>query len=149
MNHFRLIPAVYVILRDNNKILLLQRKNTGYHDGDFSLPAGHVDGGETLSEAVIREAKEELGITIEDTALKLVHVLHRKSDVAGNANERVDFYFEAKGWSGNITNMEPEKCNLLEWYAADELPENMIPAVKSVLSAVTSGDIYTNFGWNI
>lgn len=148
MNHFRLIPAIYIILREGNKILLLQRKNTGYHDGDFSLPAGHVDGGETLSAAAKREANEELGITIDSGALKLVHVLHRKSDMPANENERIDFYFEASSWSGDITNMEPEKCSSLQWCAIDELPNNMIPAVKLVINSIASGDIYSNIGWD-
>ena len=148
MSYFRAIPAVYIIMRDGNKVLLLQRKNTGYHDGDFSLPAGHVDGGEKLSDAALREAKEELGISINASALRLVHVMHRKSDKQGNDNERLDFYFEADSWSGEVSNMEPEKCSSLVWCDIDELPVNMVPTVRSALSSVGSGDLYSNSGWN-
>ncbi|MCA9329943.1 NUDIX domain-containing protein [Candidatus Saccharibacteria bacterium] len=148
MNYFRIIPAVYIIMRRGNRILLLQRKNTGYRDGYFSLPAGHVDGGEKLSDAAIREANEELGITIDATALRLVHVMHRKSDTPDNDNERLDCYFEADNWSGDVSNLEPGKCSSLVWCAIDELPTNMIPTVKSALNSVGSGDFYSNSGWN-
>ena len=148
MSYFRVISAVYIIMRDGNKVLLLQRNNTGYHDGNFSLPAGHVDGGEKLNDASVREAKEELGISINATALRLVHVMHRKSDKQSNDNERLDFYFEADSWSGEVSNMEPEKCSSLVWCAIDELPANMVPTVRSALSSVGSGDLYSNSGWN-
>jgi len=127
---------------------MLQRKNTGYHDGDFSLPAGHVDGGEKLVDAAIREAKEELGILINSENLNLVHVLHRKSDSDDNSNERIDFYFEATAWQGEITNEESEKCEALKWFDLNDLPVNAIAPVKSVLHCLSNGDIYSNLGWD-
>lgn len=56
-DRYRFIGAVYIILRDNNKVLLLRRANTGYYDGDYSLPAGHMDGDEPAAHAAVREAK--------------------------------------------------------------------------------------------
>jgi 8-oxo-dGTP pyrophosphatase MutT (NUDIX family) len=61
---FKLIPAVYLILRRNDEVLLLRRANTGYQDGKYSLIAGHLDGDELATEGMIREAKEEAGIVI-------------------------------------------------------------------------------------
>lgn len=52
---FRLIVAVYLILRQNGKILLARRANTGYADGFYSLPAGHLDGDELATEGMARE----------------------------------------------------------------------------------------------
>ena len=50
----KIIPASYLVLIKNNKILLQIRFNTGYEDGKYSRVAGHVDKGETFTEAIIR-----------------------------------------------------------------------------------------------
>ena len=54
------VPAVYLILERDNKILIARRANTGYEDGNYQVPAGHVEEAELPTEAVIREAKEEV-----------------------------------------------------------------------------------------
>lgn len=59
---FKIVPSVYLILMKDNKILFSRRYNTGYFDGYYSFPAGHLDGGETLKQAMVRETEEEIGI---------------------------------------------------------------------------------------
>jgi ADP-ribose pyrophosphatase YjhB (NUDIX family) len=56
---FKLIAAVYLVLIKNNKILLLRRHNTGYFDGYYSLPAGHVEKEETLIKALLEKLKKK------------------------------------------------------------------------------------------
>jgi ADP-ribose pyrophosphatase YjhB (NUDIX family) len=103
---FKIIPTVYLVLIKGNKILLSRRHNTGFHDGEYSLPAGHLNGNETIKQAMVREAKEEIRVKIKSEDLKLVHVMHRK-----DANEeRVNFFLIAKKWKGEIKNMEPHKA---------------------------------------
>ena len=59
MERFKLVVAVHLILIENGKILLLRRYNTGYEDGNYSLVAGHIDGNESVIQAMQREALEE------------------------------------------------------------------------------------------
>lgn len=56
---FKLIPSVYLILRQDDKVLLSRRANTGYQDGNYSLIAGHLDEDEIGTVAMTREAREE------------------------------------------------------------------------------------------
>ncbi|WP_228059029.1 NUDIX domain-containing protein [Nostoc sp. LEGE 06077] len=77
-NPFKLIPDSYLILIKDEKILLIRRFNTGYEDGNYSVVAGLVDGNETFVQAVVREAKEEVGIDLNIQDLEVVHIIHRK-----------------------------------------------------------------------
>jgi 8-oxo-dGTP diphosphatase len=65
MSRHTIIPAVYLILKNSkSEYCLTRRFNTGYMDGYYSLPAGHLDGKESLIVAIIIEAKEEINIDI-------------------------------------------------------------------------------------
>lgn len=140
---FRIIPTVYLVLMKDDKVLLSRRCNTGYHDGEYSFPAGHIDGNETLILAMLREAKEEAGIKLDPENLKLVHVMHRKTPT----EERVNFFFMAEKWEGELKNMEPHKCDDLEWFAVNDLPKNTIPYIRQSLSCVAQKVFYSEYGW--
>ncbi len=58
-----LIGAYLMLLVDNK--VLLQRRKDGYYGGKYSLVAGHTEKGETVIEAIVREAKEESDIILE------------------------------------------------------------------------------------
>lgn len=139
------IVAAYLVLRKSEKILLLKRKKTGYHDGDYSLIAGHVDPGESFTACIIREAFEEAGVRVDQKDLRCVHVMHRKSK--HDSSERVDVFFAANKWQGNIENMEPEKCEDLSWFSIEQLPENMVPCVKYAIKQTMLGNHYSEYGW--
>lgn len=136
------ISAVHLILEQDNKVLLLQRKNTGYEDGNYSVVAGHIDAGESAKMAMIREAREEAGIEIHPDDLHMVHLMHRYSD-----RERIDFFLKAHTWLGEISNMEADKCAELAWFDYRELPKNTIPYVKSALECIQKNTVYSEFGW--
>ena len=143
-DRFRLIPSVYLLLRSKGKILLLRRANTGYQDGTYSLIAGHLDGDELGTEGMIREAREEAGITVLAKDLRLVHTAHRLSrNQVGQ--ERVDLFFEATKWEGKIVNNEPEKWDDLSWFDVDNLPHQMLPFIRLVIEDVENGINYSEY----
>lgn len=137
-----LIPEVHLVLRRAGRVLLLQRFNTGYADGQWSVVAGHVDGGEPAAAAMAREAAEEAGLHIEPAALRLVHLMHRRSD-----GERLSMFFEPLHWQGEPVNREPHKCSALEWHAQERLPDAMVPYVRQALACVAAGQAYSEAGW--
>ncbi|OHA64143.1 MAG: NUDIX hydrolase, partial [Candidatus Wildermuthbacteria bacterium RIFCSPHIGHO2_01_FULL_48_27b] len=124
----RIIPAAYVIFQQENKILLQRRYNTGYEDGNYSFVSGHVEQGESYSNAIIREAKEEAGVELRGQDLRFVHLMHRKGE--DSYNERADVFFVAERWSGEIANAEPHKCDDLSWFDKNNLPENLVPYIR-------------------
>ena len=74
--HFKLLCAVYLILKKDGKVLLLRRFNTGFEDGNYGLVSGHIDGGDSVFDAISREAKEEANITLAKKCMRVAHVMH-------------------------------------------------------------------------
>jgi 8-oxo-dGTP diphosphatase len=136
------ISAVHLFLIRENQVLLLRRCNTGYEDGNYSVPAGHLDGGEQVIEAASREAGEEVGVEISPHDIDVVGVMHRVSD-----DERIDFFVACSQWSGEPRNLEPEKCDELRWANLDDLPENVIPYVRRAIETYRAGRWFESFGW--
>ena len=114
--------AVYLFLKRDDKILLCRRFQTGWQDGNYTVPSGHVDPKETIVGATIRETSEEVGVVVTKDDIKLVHTMHR-------VNSHLDFFFEATHWEGEPKNMELDKCDDVQWFSIDALPENMVPSV--------------------
>lgn len=137
---FKLIASVYLLFRRGNKMLLLRRCNTGYEDGNYGLVSGHVDGNERLAVAAVREAREEAGVTIDPSELTLKTVMHRCQE-----DERIDFFFEPKTWKGEIMNTEPDKCDELEWFPLDALPNNTIPYIRQAIECYRDGIFYSEY----
>ena len=140
--HARFPVAVHIFLLRENHVLLLRRANTGYEDGNYSVVAGHLVGGESVTQAAIREAHEEVGIALRLPDLKVVGVMHRVSN-----EERIDFFLTATAWGGTLTNQEPGKCSELRWCALDALPANTIPYVRTALENFSRGVWFAEFGW--
>jgi 8-oxo-dGTP diphosphatase len=143
IGRFKLPSAVHLFLIRDGQVLLLRRFNTGYEDGKYSVVAGHLNGDEEVKAAMIREAREEVGIEISSQDLQVVGVMHRKSN-----DERIDFFLATTSWSGQITNREPDKCDRLAWFAMDTLPENVIPYVRRALDNYRWGIWFDSFGWS-
>ena len=141
--------AAYLILEREGEygpeILMLQRANTGYMDGKYSFVAGHIEFGEPVTEAMVREAAEEAGITVSASALNFVHVCHRHS-----VDDLIyyDFFFCASEWSGEVRNMEPDRCTDLSWFARKDLPENTIPYIRGIIELIyEKKQAFSEYNW--
>lgn len=119
--------AVFVILKKDNKVLLLERSNTGQGDGKFVLPAGHIEAGETVFSAAIRELKEEVGISVDESHLKFVEVIHRKRP------QYIYFILTTNRWLGEPRNLEEDKCKQVGWFDLDNLPQSTSNSMRIAL----------------
>lgn len=123
---------------------MMRRQNTGWSDGLYSLPAGHIDGSESARTAMIREANEEVGISIKPEDLSFALIVHRNSP----DREYIDFYFVVEDWQGEPYNAEPDKCDDLRWSDIDKIRGDIIPNVKQALEAYREGLKYVEYGWD-
>ncbi len=140
---FTYIGSAYLFLIKDNQILLQRRFNTGFQDGNYGVPAGHLDGGETAREGCAREIREEIGVSINPDNLTVVHIMHRKAA----KDERIDFFMTASKYDGEIVNNEPDKCDDLRWFPLDSLPENMVDYVKVAFNSYLQNQIYSEYGY--
>lgn len=121
--------AVHIILINDNKILLQKRKGSKLWPGYYALPAGHIDEGETQYDALVREAKEELGIEINPNDIINNYVVLRRNffEIDGKILEPyIDYYFEIKKYNGVPKIIEEDKCDELLWADVNNLPKPFI-----------------------
>jgi len=148
---FVVVPASYVYLLrqatagDGDEVLLQLRQNTGYRDGHWAAAAGHVERDETAYDAARREAREETGVEVG--SLTFVTSMQRTAH-GDPIDERIDFFFTCRTWTGEPRIVEPSKCAALAWFPLDSLPEPVVPHERFVLERLGTGlDSYTTFGF--
>ncbi len=143
-DRFKMPIYVAIILRKDNKILLMKRSESVINGGLYAFPGGGVEQLETITTAIIRETDEELGILLDATHLQFVHALH----VKGQTNTQyITFFFQALTWQGKPSVMEPDKCDEVAWFDINILPEFMMSSHKQALSLVSKNISFSEFGW--
>lgn len=119
------------------EILLQERYNTGYMDGKYDTAcSGHLEKGESLSMALVREAKEEIGLDISEKDLKLVSILHPYHE------DYIYVVFTTDKYKGVPKIMEPNKCSKLQWFNINELPKNIIVRIEKMITNMKNNIIY-------
>ena len=138
-----LVAAAYVVLRRpgpaGDEVLLQRRAGTGYMDGWWSVLAGHVDPGESVHEAAVREAAEEAGVVLAPSALRPLTALHRFERGGPQVEQRVDVFFEVTTWTGEPSLREPDRAADMAWHALRTLPDDVVPHERLVLDLLATG----------
>jgi mutator protein MutT len=108
----------------------------------YILPAGHVNKGESATQALVREAEEELGIKIQRHDAELAHIMqHEYPD-----ESYFHFYFEIKNWEGEPENLEPDKCDDLRWVDVGALADfPVLDDVKAALKNIEEGLMLSSY----
>lgn len=114
-----LVPSVNVVVEnDKGEILMIRRTD----NGNWALPGGAIDLGESVTQAAIRETKEETGIDVEITGLVGIysdpkHVIHYTS----NNEVRQEFSIVLKGVKVSGDLVASLESSEVRWVSCDLL----------------------------
>ncbi len=140
---FMVVSDVHLVYIKDKKILLHRRCNTGYMDGYYHLPAGHIEEEEPASIALCREVREEVGIDLLPTQIQCVHVMHRRQDDTRMST----FWSPVVDISQTPINNEPHKCDDLQFFDVNTLPKNMVPYAQKAVEYILQDIHFSEFGW--
>jgi 8-oxo-dGTP pyrophosphatase MutT (NUDIX family) len=75
--------------------------------------------------------------------------MHRTLGDHRPVNERVDFFFECRTWTGEPRRVEPDKAAELRWVPLGELPDPTVPHERYVLGHLNAGTLpqITTYGF--
>ena len=113
--------AVLCLIKDGDRVLLQNRVKKDWQG--YTLPGGHVERGESFVDTVVREMKEETGLTIEKP--KLVGIKHFPIE----GGRYIVLLFEATQFTGEVVSSEEgemtwvDRAELANISAVDDLQE--------------------------
>ena len=136
--------GVGVMIMKDGKVLLGQRhpdpekaSSELQGEGQWTMPGGKLDYGEKLTEAVIREVGEEIGIELKPEQLKVISV----ADDIGATAHFVTVGFLVSNFEGEPGVMEPGEIVCWKWFDLDNLPTPMYGPSMEVVENYRKSDI--------
>jgi ADP-ribose pyrophosphatase YjhB (NUDIX family) len=135
MNNSIRVRACALIIENDSILLIEFHDENGFH---YNLPAGGVELGESVIDAVKREAREEAGVEVEVGPLALVH---ESIDDQNIFPHQLSLMFDCKIKPGSITKF-PENPDLnqtdVKWIPISQLNEILlIPDIKNQIVEYT------------
>ena len=143
MLRLKLPVVAHVFLTRDGAVLLARRSGTGVEDGNYGPVGGHLEPGESVVQAAVRECREEVGVNFVTSAVRPLGVTHYTSPTG----DGIDFFLEATQWVGEPT--ATAECDDLRWCRLDTLPPNTIPFVRRALELPLVGGVwFDESGWD-
>lgn len=96
-----ILTNMCLIEDDQGNIVIQKRDPKRYAWSGVALPGGHIEAGESLHEAVVREVYEETGLTISNPRLVGMKHWHTKEGI-----RYLVFLYRTKGFTGEIQSTE-------------------------------------------
>ena len=131
-------PAVSAFILRREGVLLQKREDNGL----WGLPGGGVEPGESVTEAIVREVREETGLEVEPVRLIGVYSSPAHHQIVTYPNGDVIHYvsssFECRITGGEIA-CGPESL-ACEWFLPDRLPPGLMPIARIRIADALSGN---------
>lgn len=122
------VGTAVLVLKDGT--LLMQKRRGSHGSGTWSVPGGHIEFGESPGECVIRETKEETGVTVCNPSF-----IGMTNDVmAAEGKHYVTLWFEATYVSGEPSVVAPDETEYVGWQPIDHLPEPLFAIFQDLLN---------------
>jgi predicted HAD superfamily Cof-like phosphohydrolase/ADP-ribose pyrophosphatase YjhB (NUDIX family) len=131
---FRLLTRTHLLLLEDGKALFRQ----GHTDGVYQLPSVQPEEGESVVEAIVREARRAVGVTVKPENVSLAHVTQDLSSTGGIA-----LFFAVSSWDGEPINMEPQRFRELRWLPLRSLPGNVANPTRAAVRNYVSGETFS------
>lgn len=135
----RPLVGVGVMIKNKDNQVLLGLRKSPHGEGTWSFPGGHLEFGETMTEATIRETKEETGLDVSE--LELVSLADEMGSL-DKGKHYINVGFLAHAISGEPKVTEPEKWERWEWFDLNNLPEPIFEATGLMIKRFLAGIIY-------
>ncbi len=129
-----LVGVTAVVFRDE-KVLLGKRAD----NGSWQCVSGIVDPGEEPADAVVRECREEAGVTVRATRLALVQQQPRTTYANGDQVDYLDLVFRCDWISGEPHPADGELTDV-GWYGLGELTDVPQDHVRKIALAIAEDD---------
>lgn len=141
--------AAFVLIERDGKYLFVLRGHTTWMNNHYGLPSGKVEKREGFVAAAVREVKEEVGVTVRPENLEFAVTTWRRDARDDPDMEWMDVMFVAKRWEGEPYNAEPHMHDEIAWFGLDELPENTLPHIRTMLETYRRGEHYMELGGSV
>ena len=126
-----------VIIEKDGKIALGERLY-GHGSGTYMVPGGHLEFGEDIKTAALREVQEECGLS----DLTITDIVSVGNDIAYDRHY-ISIIVHARWNSGNLQDSEPEKSRNWKWVDPQSLPQPMFLSSERAIKNWLAGTIYS------
>ncbi len=131
-----------VVIQNEKGEVLLKLRQGSHGAGEWALPGGHLEFGETIFEGAKREVVEETGLVVKE--FELISVFDELRYIKSDGKHYVGIGIRAIYAGGEPKNLEPDKCKEWRWFSLDTLPDKLFQGTQLTLDNFRRGTIYFN-----
>jgi 8-oxo-dGTP diphosphatase len=121
--------GVVIVVRRGDRVLLAQRSR-GLYTGRWGFPGGHIERGETVIEAAMRELDEETGIAADPQGV-LTHFDVIERDASGDVIVHYLLLAVLADWRSG-EGIAADDAAALRWLSVDEITASTVPVLPNV-----------------